>query len=479
MKRRIFTVLITFLLLLTVSVAVTVSDVHAQKDNKDKNKQTKPNDKAKKLLAEGNKLFARKDYRGAVNKYAEAIVISPNYGEAHYWKGYAHYYLNELNEAAEELDTAFSQNHNALEIYKIRWVVNFQKQNYNAALSDVEAGLLKDKKNVEFITGRSEILVRKGQYKEAIPALDETIKLSPNNGDLYYFLAISYGKTGDFNKQAVNAGEAIRKATKYTSESYALMGDSMVAAGKPTEAIDAYKKALNVNPKMPEDFFINVTRFYRSQNLLNEAIELAQKGLKIYQQSSPLLVDLTWYYSLQDRLPEAVQAGEQAVRNAPNSAGAHTNLCRSYADRKTPEDYRKATRECNEALRLNENDGETFFYLGRINEGLNKPALAADYYKKAITNLIKFTEKNPKDPDGFYILGNSYVTTKQYDNAIEAYKKCIALSPNFVRANFNLGVTYILDNQMDGAKNQYQILLKLDKGYAEKLNNNAGGKLAD
>lgn len=479
MKRRIFTGLITFLLLLTVSVAVTVSDAQAQKKDNDKGKQTKPNDKAKKLLAEGNKLFARKDYRGAVNKYAEAIVISPNYAEAHYWKGYAHYYLNEFNESAEELDTAFSQGYNSLEIYKIRWVVNFQKQNYDAALSDVEAGLVRDKKNVDFITGRSEILVRKGQYKEAIPALDETIKLNPNNGDLYYFLAVSYGKTGDFNKQASNANEAIKKATKYTSESYALMGDSMVAAGKPTEAIDAYKKALNVNPKMPEDFFINVTRFYRSQNLLNEAIDLAQKGLKIHPQSSPLLVDLTWYYSLQDRVIEAVGAGEQAVRNAPNSAAAHTNLCRAYADRKTAADYQKAARECNEALKLNPKDGETFFYLARINEALNKPALAADYYKKAISSLIDYTSSNPKDPDGFYLLGNSYVTAKQYDNAMEAYKKCIALSPNFVRANFNLGVVYILMNQMDDAKNQYKILLRLDKGYADKLNTNAGGKLAD
>lgn len=473
MKNKIYTAFLTYFLILAGCTVFAVSEVHAQKD-KDKGKQSKPTDKAKKLLVEGNKLFDKKDFRGAVNKYAEAIVISPNYAEAHYWKGYAHYYLNEFNESAEDLDTAFSQGYNAQKIYEIRWVVNFQKQNYDAALSDVEAGLVKDKSNVDFITGRSEILVRKGQYKEAVPALEDTIKISPNNGDLYYFLALSYGKNGDLDKQATNAVEAIKKATKYTGESYTLIGDSMAAANKPTEAIDAYKKALNVSPKMSEDFFITVTRYYRSQNLLGEAIDLTRQGLKMYPQSSPLLVDLTWYYSLSDRYGEAVGAGEQAVRNAPSSAGAHTNLCRAYNDTKK---YPQAIKACNDALKLNPKDGETFFYLAIVNKALNKPALADDYFKKAIANLIDYTENNPKDPDGFYLLGNSYYTVGQYKDAIASYKKSIALSPNFMKANYNLGNAYIVDEQMDAAKAQYQILIKLDKNYAGKLNTNSGGKL--
>lgn len=474
MKKKIYTGLFIYFLLFIGCAALVVKEAHAQSKDKDKGKQSKPTDRAKKLLAEGNKLFAKKDYRPAINKYAEAIVLSPNFAEAHYWKGYAHYYLNEFNESVDELDTAFSQGYNALDVYKIRWVVNFQKQNYDAALSDVESGLLKDKKNVDFITGRSEILVRKGQYKDAIPALEDTIKLNPDNGDLYYFLALSYGKIGDFNQQGMNAAEAIKKATKYTGESYKLIGESMVAANKPTEAIDAYKRALNVNPKMSEDFFISVTRFYRAQNLLSEAIDLARQGLKVYPQSSPLLVDLTWYYSLSDRFGEAVGAGEQAIRNAPNSAGAHTNLCRAYNDTKK---YPQAIKECNEALKLNPKDGETFFYLALVNKASNKPALADDYFKKAVSSLISYTEVNQKDPDGFYLLGNSYYTIGQYKDAIESYKKSIALSPNFMKANYNLGNAYIVDENMDAAKAQYNILLKLDKNYAAKLNTNSGGKL--
>ncbi|HSK73681.1 MAG TPA: tetratricopeptide repeat protein, partial [Pyrinomonadaceae bacterium] len=55
--------------------------------------------RAKKIAGEGDTLFNRKDYRSAINKYAEAITIYPNFPEAHFWKGYAHYYLNEYDSA--------------------------------------------------------------------------------------------------------------------------------------------------------------------------------------------------------------------------------------------------------------------------------------------------------------------------------------------------------------------------------------------
>ncbi len=463
MRQKIYIGIITYFLLLVFCTAV-VSEVHAQP--KEKDKRSKPNDKARKLLNEGNKLFAKRDYRAAISKYAEAIVVSPNYAEAHYWKGYAHYYLNEFNESAEELDTAFNQGYSALDVYKIRWVVNFQKQNYDAALSDVENGLLKDKNNTDFIGGKGEILVKKGSYKEALEALQDSIKINPNNGDLYYFLALSYSKTGDFNQQVTNAAEAVKKATKFTGESYALIGDGSVLAKKPTEAMDAYKRALNVKPEMPEQFFINVTQFYRAENQLGEAIDLARQGLKLYPRSSPLLVSLTWYYSLSDRHGEAVGAGQQAIKNAPEIAAAHTNLCRAYNDM---EKYPQAVVECNNALKISPNDGETFFYLARATGKLNKPALAADYYKKAVVNLLAYTGGNPTNPDGFYLLGNAFYTDGQYKKAIEAYKESIALSPNFMKANFNLGNAYIADGKPDAARSQYDILLKLDKSYAEKL----------
>ena len=469
MKKKLLIGFITYLLLFAFCIAVPVSSVQAQKKDRDKN--SKPNDKAKKLLSEGNRLFARKDYRSAVNKYAEAIIASPNYAEAHYWKGYAHYYLNEFNEAADDLDAALDQGYSADEIYKVRWVVNFQREKFDESLSDVQKGLEKDKKNTDYINALGEIYVRKGQYDKAIPALQEALKTSPNNGDLLYFLAVSYANTGDSGEEITTAQSAVKNNTKFMSQSYVLLGDSL-AEQNPTEAIVYYQKAMNVNTDLPETYYVRVAQLYRTQNRLTDAIELARKGLKAYPKSNELLIALTWYYSLADRNGEAVVAGEQAIRNAPDNSGAFTNLCRAYNDMKN---YSQAIKTCNDALKITPNDGETLFYLGYAHSYINKPALAADYYKKAVASLTEFTKANPKNADGFYLLGNAYISANQAKNAIEAYKQSLALSPSFVKAHYNLGNVYVADKNPTAAREQFDALTKLDKGYAEKLKKTIDG----
>lgn len=471
MRKRLSITLFTTFLFLMIGTFAVVSDVHAQPGKRDK--QTKPNDKAKKLLNEGNKLLERNDFRGAIGKYAEAVVISPNYGDAHFWKGYSHYRLNEYNEAREGLDAAFNLGYSPIKVYTVRWVVNFQLQNYDAALNDVQKGLEKEPNNVDFNNALGEILVKKGDYRAAIVPLLKTLQRNPKSGNTHYFLALSYAKTGDSKSQILSATEAVKNGTTFMGESYVLLGDGLAVEGKPKEATDAYKRAINVKPDLPEDFYINLSQLYRSYNNLPEAIDIAQKGLKIYQKSKSLLINLTWYYSLADRKPEAVGAGQQAVKYAGEDAAAHTNLCRAYNDRGN---YPAAVLSCNTALKLKPGDGETFLYLYSANTELGKKALAADYLKKAIVGLGKYTQDYPNDPDGFYLLGNALYNDNQFKKAVEAYKESIRLSPNFMKANYNLGNAYIADGKPDDAQVQYNKLLTLDKTYADKLKVSMGLK---
>ncbi|MDQ3712234.1 MAG: tetratricopeptide repeat protein [Acidobacteriota bacterium] len=449
---------------MTTLFSSPTTEIRAQEKNG--SKQTKPSDKAKKLVAQADKLFFRKNYRLAIDKYAEAIAISPNYPAAHYWKGYAHYYLNEFDQTVEELDTAFNQKHTPLEIYKLRWYVNYQKGNYDAALNDIQAGLLLEPQNKDFAKGLGEAHFKKGSYQEAIPALENVIQSEPNNGDLFYFLAASYSKTGNDKQQAFYADEAIKKNTIYIADSYILLGDSFLNSNKKAEAIEAYKKAVNAKPEMTEKFYMDFSALYRDENRLNEAADMANKGLKIHPKSKDLLIKLTWYYSLSDRFVEAVGIGQQAARNAPDEFEAHTNLCRAYNDLKQ---YPQAIVECNKALKLKPTDGETFFYLGRAQASTNKVALAAESFKKAVAGLIEFTREFPLDADGHYLLGNAYVSDNQIKNAIASYNKSLELNPNFVKARLNLGSVYFSDDNMPAAREQYDALLKIDKVYAEKL----------
>jgi len=57
----------------------------------------------------------------------------------------------------------------------------------------------------------------------------------------------------------------------------------------------------------------------------------------------------------------------------------------------------------------------------------------------------------------------------QPDKAIEAYRKCLDISPDFAKARFNLGFVYKVKKDKVAALQQYNLLTKNDVGLAAKL----------
>jgi protein O-GlcNAc transferase len=214
------------------------------------------------------------------------------------------------------------------------------------------------------------------------------------------------------------------------------------------------------------DIYRTLSDMYRSQSRFNEAIEITRRALKQFPNDGELYTDNSWYYSLAGRHEEAVQAAQAGIRFNPDQSMAYTNLCRAYNDLQKPE---LAISACNNALKFAPNDGETFFYLGRANDLLNKPAEATKYYKRAVTGLEAYTKERPDYSDGYYLLGNAYFADGQLDKAIEAYSKCLEMSPRFARARYNIGMVQLQKNNKPGATEQYNILIGIDRALATKL----------
>ena len=161
-----------------------------------------------------------------------------------------------------------------------------------------------------------------------------------------------------------------------------------------------------------------------------------------------------------------MQAAQAGVKILPDRYLAYTNLCRAYNDVKKPE---LAIPQCNSALRLNPEDGETYFYLARAYDLVGKTNEATRLYGKAVAGLENTTKGNPVEPDGFYLLGNAYFADNQREKAIEAYKTCLGLNPRFVKARYNMGIIQVLQKNRTAAMEQYNSLMTLDQNLAGKL----------
>ncbi len=79
----------------------------------------------------------------------------------------------------------------------------------------------------------------------------------------------------------------------------------------------------------------------------------------------------------------------------------------------------------------------------------------------AVTTLEPYTTANPKNADGFNLLGFSYRHLKRYDEALVAYNKALTLDPKHRGAHEYIGEAYIELGQLDKAKEHLDALDKL------------------
>jgi tetratricopeptide (TPR) repeat protein len=421
--------------------------------------------KSEQLVDQGNRALKSRNYRNAIEKFAEAVVLVPGNPAAHFGKGWAHVMLKENDAALAEFKLAEEQGYSAVEISKLRWPLYFDKNETDAAFADVSRALQADPNNQALLRAAGDLNYRKQNYNEALTSYQKASADAPNDGNVYYGIALTQQALGKYEEQEKAAAAGLSKPNQYPTELNLLLADALHKQRKYDEAIAAYNKVLAAKPDSVQIYRL-MGEIYRAQSRFADAVEITRRALRQWGQNGDLYTDISWYYSLNGNTNEAIEAARSATTLLPNSYLGFTNLCRAHND---AGQFVQAVRACEGALKLNPDDGETHFYLGRALRELGRTADAAKSFDKAVTGLIKYTQVNPDYSDGFYLLGNAYFNDSQFEKALEAYQRSLALSPNFPRARYNAGVSYIRLKNKNGALEQYNALASLDKNLAERL----------
>jgi tetratricopeptide (TPR) repeat protein len=457
-KKVHITVTICFVLLLVFS---SLPMQAAAQSKKVKKKQLET---AKKLVAEGDTLYGQKNYQAAIGKYTQATELAPNYAFAYFSKGHAYYNLGQYDSALEALDESLKQGYTAIEVYKIRWETFFQKKNYDAALTDLQQILKINPSDPAFNFNVGKVYFAQGAYQNALDAYQKMSNLDPKNGDVHYFMALSYSALNKYTEQKAECTKAIDKGTKYRIECLVFIGQALQIEKKYDEAAQVFEKALIAKPNNREVFF-KLAHIYRLLSQFDKAIATTKASLLAFPNDGDFFTILSLYYGLADQPGQSANYAQAAINVLPDKYAGYTNLCRAYNDLKQ---YNKAVLACNTALQLNPGDGESNFYLGRA-LAFQKKSEAAEYYKKAVDGLLRYTKDNPDNPDGFYLLGNSYFAVGQRAESIGAYKKTLELTPKFAKALYNLGYIHVLNSDKVSARQQFDQLQKIDAALAKKL----------
>jgi superkiller protein 3 len=268
----------------------------------------------------------------AIPFFEKELEINPGHTNSYIQLGRTYYKLKQYPKAISVLNKLLAKNPGNKKANDIIGHAYYDMGERQKALNKWRTSIKLDPQDIE--SGEHNVIGllydRKGFYHNAIKEFQKGIKNKPRNARLYNNLGLALmHKVGakTFGKREKKAREA-----KYI-----------------TAAIDAYKKALEINPKFALAY-LNLGEAYETNGQTTQSLELFEKYVEIRPSDVNGLNRLGIAYKLLGQYDNAIKVFEKAIKRNPKHAIAHRNLGEVYYYQGNQE---AALRQWNISLQLN------------------------------------------------------------------------------------------------------------------------------
>lgn len=293
---------------------------------------------------------------------------------------------------------------------------------------------------------------------EAFSLYEKILASEPHHSDALHLLGMIYNARAQRDKAITLLHQALQ--IKQHHVYYNSLGSVLKAQGKMDDAIEAYTKALSLNPR---DAVIhhNLGNVLHEKGNIPEAIEAYTKALSF----NPNYFDAYYHLGIalyeNHQISDAIEAFYKAVPLSPHHADLYYNLGIAL---QSSDKMDEAIEAYTKALSLNPHHVDAYNNLG---VSLHHKG----HMDQAIKVFIKTLSLNPHYADAYYNLGNVLQSQKKFTHAIEAFTKALSLNPEYVDAYNNLGVTLKAQGKADQAIEAYTKALSLNPNHAGVYNN--------
>ena len=261
-------------------------------------------------------------------------------------------------------------------------------------------------------------------------------------------------------------------------------GKALQSAGRPREALAAYRAALRTMPIHPVANYQAATilqaqgdvrgavAHYRQvlvaapndfRALRGLAIATASAGRtkeaeRLFRQALARRPDdmesssyLASLLQSNGNLAEAARVYQRLLARDPNSTEAHVDLARILLAMQEPD---RAIRQFQEALRQNPQ-------AAAVHAGLGAALAMAGRLEEAASSFAKALQLQPDLVQAQLGIANILFSKGQFDQAAEAFHKTLTLAPNLVEAHVGMAYALQSSGQLDSALAQLRAALQL------------------
>jgi len=311
----------------------------------------------------------------------------------------------------------------------------------------------------EALLRRGVELEQAGRFQEALDLYLQVVRDNPGAEGVYTFVGNAQAGLGRFEEALASYRRAARHDAADAAARYGA-GNALYNLRRFAEAAAEYREAARLRPDLP-DAFVSLSSAYYNLDRYDEAVAAAREAVRVKPDLAVGYVNLSWYYSMTDKHRESLEAARRGVELDPSNQMGHTNMCRALNDLGQ---FAAAAAACERALQLKPDDGETLYYLGIARKGLKRPS--PELFTRALAGL---EAAGGPETDFVYLAGAAYSQLGRHEEAIEAYQRVLAERPDFIKARYNLAVSYLLAGQRAAALAEQRELRRRSPEKAAKL----------
>jgi len=221
----------------------------------------------------------------------------------------------------------------------------------------------------------------------------------------------------------------VRRET--TAEQYIQQGDEFFQAKQYDDALEVYLKAVQLKPMALA--YYHIGWIYNDRDDYDEAVNALQQSVRLSPSDPVVLNELGYAYRNLKRYDEAIAAYRRAIAVKRDYATPYYQIGWIYNDQGQ---YAQAIDPLRQAAALKDNYAEAHEELGYAYFKLNRSQEAIAEYQNAV-------RINPEYGLAYLGLGDTYFyQTKQYAQAVEAYRQGVRFKDDSATAFYNLAWSY-------------------------------------
>ena len=468
--------------------------VHANPQTKT---ATAPRGGASALVAEGAAALERGDTAIAQQRFRQALRVDPNNVTARTYLGLIADRGGDMEEAEREFGAAAKSAPNSPEARNNYGAILLKRGRRDEAARQFEASLRLNPKQTGALVNLAYIHFESGSAQDLRSAqalFRRALAISPDAESARALVIIALRLKEP--EAATRAYEDYSKLPAGTSSTDAAqhreLGAALFEAKLYAEAQTELAHALRAEPQDTKTSVL-LARAYRSDKKLDAAERVLNDALKSGTQDAAVYAELAEIYESSGHTEQAIPAMRRATELDQHNEAYHFRYAMMLTDTDAPqaavirlneafkifpdsaplwfamgiaqfqdnknEDARRAFQK---SLELNPTLWGSFAYLGMIEADSGQASQAIEHYKRALAI-------EDGSPVTHYLLAEAYVklTPPNEPEAESHLKRAMALDPGLTQAHLSLGKLYARQQRLAEAADQLELVLKADPKLAE------------